>query len=71
MLVASHHGSKYSSSEEFLKAVRPETAIICVGDNSYGHPTEETLRRLSVAGAEIYRTDLHGNILITVHGGEK
>ncbi len=71
VLVASHHGSKYSSSEEFLKAVRPETAIICVGDNSYGHPTEETLRRLSVAGAEIYRTDLHGNILITVHGGEK
>lgn len=70
VLVVSHHGSRYSSDMEFLKAVRPETAVICVGDNSYGHPTEEAMRRLTVAGAEIYRTDRQGNILITVHGGE-
>ncbi len=70
VLVVSHHGSRHSSSELFLEAVQPETAIICVGENSYGHPAEEALRRLSVAGAEIYRTDMHGNILITVHGGE-
>lgn len=70
LLVVSHHGSKHSSDKDFLKAVRPETAVICVGDNSYGHPTEEAIRRLTAAGAEIYRTDRQGNILITVHGGE-
>ena len=47
-----------------------ETAIISVGDNSYGHPTQEAMDRLSQAGAEIYRTDRQGNILVTVHGGD-
>ena len=70
LLVVSHHGSKNSSDPAFLKAVRPEIAVICVGDNSYGHPTEEAMRRLLAAGAELYRTDTQGNILITVHGGE-
>lgn len=44
--------------------MRPETAIISVGDNSYGHPTQEAMDRLSQAGAEIYRTDRQGNILV-------
>ena len=70
VLVVSHHGSKYSSSREFLEEICPDAAIICVGDNSYGHPTEEVIRRLRAAGAEIYRTDEQGNILVTVHGGE-
>ena len=47
-----------------------ETGIISVGDNSYGHPTQEAMDRLSQAGAEIYRTDRQGNILVTVHGGD-
>ena len=68
MLVVGHHGSKYSSTREFLDAVRPETAVISVGDNSYGHPTDEALLRLMAAGCEIYRTDLQGNILLTVKG---
>lgn len=69
VLVVSHHGSKYSSDPVFLQEVRPETAVISVGDNSYGHPTEEAMGRLAAAGAEIYRTDRQGSILITVHGG--
>ena len=70
LLVVGHHGSKYSSTREFLDAVRPETAVISVGDNSYGHPTDEALLRLMAAGCEIYRTDLQGNILLTVKGEE-
>ena len=70
LLVVGHHGSKYSSTKEFLEAVRPETAVISVGDNSYGHPTDEALLRLMAAGCEIYRTDLQGNILLTVKGEE-
>ena len=70
VLMVGHHGSRYSSSQELLQVVRPETAIISVGDNSYGHPTQEAMDRLSQAGAEIYRTDRQGNILVTVHGGD-
>ena len=49
VLVVSHHGSRYSSNIRFLKAVTPEAAVISVGDNNYGHPSEETLQRLSGA----------------------
>ncbi len=70
VLLVSHHGSKYSSAEEFLQAVQPETAIISVGDNSYGHPSDEAMLRLKEAGAEIYRTDLQGNISVTVYKGD-
>ena len=64
MLVAGHHGSKYSTSEELLAAVRPETVIISVGaDNSYGHPAPELLSRLAEFGCEVYRTDIHGTIV--------
>ena len=60
--VVGHHGSKYSTSEELLAALRPETACISVGSNSYGHPTPETLGRLSESGCAVYRTDLDGTI---------
>ena len=66
-LVAGHHGSRSSTSEELLEAVRPETALISVGDNSYGHPAEETMIRLDKAGAEICRTDLQGTIHLSVN----
>ncbi len=57
VLKVAHHGSKYSSSEEFLKAVSPHLAIISVGKNSWGHPTGEVLDRLNQVGAQILRTD--------------
>ena len=66
VLLVGHHGSKYSSSTTLLESVTPEVGVISVGDNSYGHPTEEALLRLTDAGMTVYRTDMQGNILITV-----
>lgn len=64
VLIAGHHGSKYSTSEELLRAVRPETVIISVGaDNWYGHPADEVLERLESFGCEVYRTDEDGTVI--------
>lgn len=63
LLIAGHHGSKYSTSRELLEAVRPETVIISVGDNSYGHPADEVLERLEEFGCTVYRTDENGTII--------
>ena len=65
LLVAGHHGAKSSTSQTLLEHVHPETVVISVGaDNSYGHPAEETLQRISDMGAEILRTDQLGTIVI-------
>lgn len=64
VLFAGHHGSKFSTSRELLEATTPETVIICVGENTYGHPSEEVLERISAVGAQVYRTDWHGIITI-------
>lgn len=64
VLLAGHHGSKYATGEALLEAVRPEVVFISVGYNSYGHPTQEVLDRASAAGADIYRTDLQGDLTI-------
>ena len=68
ILKVAHHGSKYSTSSDFLSSVQPEEAVISVGDNTYGHPTIETLNRLLAAGANIWRTDEQGTILVTSDG---
>ncbi len=68
VLKVAHHGSKGSTSPAFLKTVKPGDAVICVGDNSYGHPAQETLKRLADAGARIYRTDLQGTVVLTTNG---
>lgn len=68
LLKVSHHGSEKSTSYRFLREVMPEYAIISVGKNSYGHPTEDVLSRLSDARAEIYRTDLVGDIAVMSDG---
>ncbi len=65
ILVAGHHGSKNSTCEELLAAVKPDVVCISAGlDNSYGHPAPELLERLERFGCSVYRTDLHGEILI-------
>jgi competence protein ComEC len=64
VLKVAHHGSKYSSSEEFLDAVSPQVSVIEVGKNSYGHPTSETLARLAQAGSGIWRTDQDGLVRV-------
>ena len=63
LLVAGHHGSKYSTSEELLKTVSPETVFISVGRNSYGHPARELLDRLEAFGCRIFRTDVQGTLI--------
>jgi competence protein ComEC len=68
ILKVPHHGSKYSASADFLSEVQPNEAVISVGSNSYGHPTDETLTRLLSAGARIWRTDESGTILVTSDG---
>jgi len=67
-LKVAHHGSESSSSNAFLSAVKPEQAIISVGPNSYGHPSSETIARLLAAGAQIWRTDYKGTILVRSDG---
>ncbi len=66
LLVVGHHGSKYSTSDSLLDSVTPDAAFISVGINSYGHPTDEVLSKLAQRGIAVYRTDIHGNITMTV-----
>jgi len=68
VLKVAHHGSKYSSSLDFLKTVRPTLAVIEVGKNSYGHPTAEALERLREVGAAVMRTDQDGDVVVTTNG---
>ena len=65
VLKVGHHGSNTSSSKNFLEQIKPEVALISVGQgNTYGPPTQATLKRLSNIGAKIYRTDENGTILL-------
>jgi metallo-beta-lactamase family protein len=69
VLKVGHHGSNTSSSKNFLEQIKPEVALISVGQgNTYGHPTQATLKRLSNIGAKIYRTDENGTILLIEKG---
>lgn len=64
VLKVAHHGSKYSTSQEFLDKIAPSEAIISVGKNNrYGHPAPETLERLQNKNIKILRTDEIGDII--------
>ena len=66
VLKAGHHGSRTSSSQNFLNQIKPNLIIISCGkNNDYGHPHKETMQRYNKLGATIYRTDERGDILIT------
>jgi len=63
VLKVAHHGSKYSTSDLFLGAVKPEIAVISVGaKNTFGHPTPEVLQRLEKFGIKMFRTDKDGDV---------
>lgn len=65
ILKVGHHGSKTSSSEEFINSVNPKYSIISVGkNNKFGHPNKEVLDNLS--NSKIYRTDIDGSIMFKI-----
>lgn len=68
VLKIAHHGSKYSTSSEFLGKLKPALAVISVGKNSFGHPTKEVLTRLRDNEIAILRTDKKGEIEIVSDG---
>ena len=69
VLKVAHHGSNYSSTDEFLDVVSPKYAVISVGkNNSYNHPTNSTLKKLNDRNIKLYRTDLDGTIKFTSDG---
>jgi competence protein ComEC len=68
ILKVAHHGSKYSTSKDFLQKATPLVAVIQVGKNSYGHPTEEVLTRLDNFGIKVLRNDTNGDIKIISDG---
>ncbi|MDR0947125.1 MAG: MBL fold metallo-hydrolase [Ruminococcus sp.] len=69
VLKIGHHGSANSSTAEFLEAVKPQVCVIEVGaGNSYGHPTDSALRRLSEVTGKIFRTDISGDIVLNSDG---
>ncbi|MCX6721505.1 MAG: MBL fold metallo-hydrolase, partial [Candidatus Staskawiczbacteria bacterium] len=70
VLKIAHHGSKYSTSDLFLEAVKPKIAVIEVGKNSYGHPTTEVLNRLEKFGIQIKRTDKDGDVKLLSDGNK-
>ena len=70
VLKVPHHGSDVQEPA-FLEAVGAAVALTSVGaDNTYGHPTHETLDRLAQLGAAVFRTDLDGDIAVVDEGGQ-
>ena len=70
LLIVPHHGSKYSTSDELLTALCPETAVISTGYNRYGHPTQETLDILEKYNVNVLRTDKLGRIVLHITAGD-
>ena len=69
ILKVGHHGSAYSSTPQFLAAVRPKIAIISCGrHNLFGHPSPRTLAALRIYGGRVYRTDLDGGVSVVSNG---
>jgi len=69
VFLVGHHGSSSSTKAEFLKKVNPSYAVISVGkDNSYGHPTQKVLDRLTPLNIQLYRTDISGSIVASTDG---
>lgn len=71
VLKVSHHGSRTSTTDEFLDSVQPHAAVImCAADNQFGHPHREVVDRLNERGIRILRTDELGTIVLSTNGTE-
>ena len=69
ILKSGHHGSKTSSTADFLRAVRPEAALISCGvNNDYGHPHKETMKKYHALDIPVYVTAANGTITVTSDG---
>ncbi len=68
ILKVPHHGHSTGTSAAFLEAVQPQHAIISVGDNLLGRPDAGVLQRLADSGARLWRTDMHGTVVVTSDG---
>jgi competence protein ComEC len=68
VLKVGHHGSRGSTSDAWLEALRPKAAVVSVGRNDYGHPAPPTLARLRRHRTDVLRTDLDGSIAVTTDG---
>lgn len=68
VLKVGFHGSRDSTSDDFLSRVAPKYAVISVGKNPYGHPSSATINKLKNANIEVYRTDLDGTVTFTSDG---
>ena len=68
ILKVAHHGSRYSTSEGFLRVTSPELCIISVGrHNNYGHPAKETLERIASSGSEVLKTSSCGAVTVKIY----
>ncbi|QHQ62758.1 hypothetical protein Ana3638_19880 [Anaerocolumna sedimenticola] len=65
-----HHGSKTSTNDKLLNAVDPDYAVISVGKNNYGHPSDSTLNLLAKKNIKTYRTDISGTIVASSTGNK-
>jgi len=68
VLKLGHHGSDTSTTEDFLKNVSPKAAVICVGKNNYGHPSESVLESVDKYNIKLFRTDLNGAVILKSDG---
>ncbi|MGN0658616.1 MAG: DNA internalization-related competence protein ComEC/Rec2 [Emergencia sp.] len=70
ILKVAHHGSVYSTTDAFLEAVSPKAAVICVGQNNYGHPSEKVIEKMQKKDIIVFRTDLDGAVGFHIEKGE-
>jgi competence protein ComEC len=70
ILKVGHHGSATSTTLKFLDEVNPIIAVITVGKNNFGHPSQKVIERLEDKNIEIYRTDENGTVIIRTNGRE-
>jgi len=70
ILKVGHHGSENSTNLDFLDKVNPSIAVITVGKNSFGHPSQKVIERLEDRNIKIYRTDENGTVIIRTNGQE-
>lgn len=68
VLKVGHHGSRHSSSPRFLQSVLPRVAVISTGPDDPHHPHPETLQRLAQVGAQVFRTDVDGQVTLDMDG---